>query len=397
MSKLLKVNAVAATRDGSGNVLAPNLTLELDALLGDFPAETRAAEHKQVTFVVLRNIALLRKLFAYYCAIGHVQQQQHHGGPDEAKNAATMTRFQLWRFLKDTKVHHHLNHNLAACDRALAPLFAADGSDPHSPTDKFGLQDFLKCCVALAYHIYRHEPSFQAAGSEANVLSRCTQQFFDDHLMNHRSKVGGQFLYETRHAIKALMYMENSWRVYQYCCHTYAGGGSAPAGSCAAAAPTQQHRQPPRMRQFLFMLRDMEILGKQLSTGTVLKVLAADDPFVCALGTYNMELEMTFLEFFEALIGCALCYGFDNLKLMRVPQHRDQQPQQLIDFPDLGKMNISAAAMRHGGSGDDFGVWSKQVQNFFTKILFPSWHNQRKITRAARLARVRSTVAVQSS
>jgi len=356
------------SKDGSGNMLSSNLTLQIDGLLRDFPENVRIIELKQVTFVILRNIVVLRKFFSFYSDVGHIKQRDIKDKP------STMTRFQFWRFLKDIKVHHHFNHSLASSDRAISRCYTT--KDLHNPTEKLYIQDFLQYCVALSYNLYKSNPNLPK--TESNLLSVCMQRFLDEHLFNHSYQVGGQFLHEPRKSMKALMYMENCWKVYQYCCKTYS-----------------ENSQLPHMRQFLFMLRDFEVLGKNLSSSTVLKILSVDDPNVCSNQGCNMELEMTFLEFFEALIGCALSYGFDNLKLLRT--NTKQIPDKIIDLSDDSKLNLSPEQVIYReNTNDDFPVWSKQIHHFFTKILFPSWQNQQKITRAAQMAKIRSTIEQKS-
>lgn len=360
MEKLVKIKV---TKDGSGNILGPNLTLEINKLLETFPKHNQTNELKQVTFAILRNIVLFRKIFKFYCKVGSPKKFEY----DE--KTSSMTRFQLWRFFKDTKVHHQSGHNLANIDKFISIVF--EFKDIHNPTDKFKLSGFLKCCVAISYSLYKD--CFSDSKYENIVLSKCLQRFLDDHLLNYSFVISGQFLNDNKKATKALLYMENSWRVYQYLCATYS------------------NKNLPKMRQFLFMLRDFEILSKHLSIKTILKILAFDDPLVSSdnIENCNMELEMTFLEFFEALIGCALCYGFDNVKLMH---HNKKLSSDVLQ----GLNGSEFYNYKNTNTLNDFNVWGKQVQNFFTKILFPNWRNHQKLTRAAHLGSY-ATVAVNSS
>ncbi|ESO83241.1 hypothetical protein LOTGIDRAFT_176258, partial [Lottia gigantea] len=71
---------------------------------------------------------------------------------------------------------------------------------------------------------------------------------------------------------------------------------------------TQHKPKEPalKMRQYLFMMKDLKLINNDLDPQAVIRVLSSDDPSVDdSEGCYNLELEMTFLEFFEALIGCA--------------------------------------------------------------------------------------------
>lgn len=79
----------------STQVSGNSLKLEIDALLEDFPETERADELKNVTHLALRNVAILRRAYTFYSALGHDQSLD---------NTFVMTRFQFWRFLKDCKV-----------------------------------------------------------------------------------------------------------------------------------------------------------------------------------------------------------------------------------------------------------------------------------------------------
>ena len=62
------------------------------------------------------------------------------------------------------------------------------------------------------------------------------------------------------------------------------------------------------MRKLLNVLSDYKLLdGKPLTSRNVIEIMASDNPLVYdSDGCYNLELEITFLEFFEILIGCAV-------------------------------------------------------------------------------------------
>lgn len=58
-------------------------------------------------------------------------------------------------------------------------------------------------------------------------------------------------------------------------------------------------------------MNDFKLLdGKNLNSKMVTEVMSNDNPLVFdSDDAYNLELEITFLEFFEILIGCAIRYG----------------------------------------------------------------------------------------
>jgi len=68
------------------------------------------------------------------------------------------------------------------------------------------------------------------------------------------------------------------------------------------------------MRQFLFLLKELNLVNSDLSPAKILDVLGSNDPGVSdGEGCYNLELEMTFLEFFEALVGCAEAFVTESV------------------------------------------------------------------------------------
>lgn len=69
------------------------------------------------------------------------------------------------------------------------------------------------------------------------------------------------------------------------------------------------------MRKFLHILNDLKLLdSKILTSKEVIEIMASDNSIVYdANNSYNLELEITFLEFFEILIGCAV-KSYDRLK-----------------------------------------------------------------------------------
>ncbi|XP_016425076.1 radial spoke head 10 homolog B-like [Sinocyclocheilus rhinocerous] len=57
------------------------------------------------------------------------------------------------------------------------------------------------------------------------------------------------------------------------------------------------------------MLKDLYLYDSELTVSKVLEILSVDSPAIYD-GTYsNLDLEMSFLEFFEALLGCAEVKG----------------------------------------------------------------------------------------
>lgn len=300
-------------RDGSGNVLAPNLTLKLNALLQNFPQSQRKDEQTQVTFLILRNISNLRQVYHFYCTLGHNRVQS---------TKSEMTRLQFWRFIKDSHIHHHAL-SLPEMDRIIAACL--EKGSVHQPTERLSLSDFLSSLVILSFAIFRDKinknntnrlanngktkkdkskspgpssgrPSYR---SQSYILPQCLQMLISEHIMKYSGRVKGGFLFDPRRTINALAYMEGSWKIYRSLCE-------------------QQTREPTlKMRRLLLALKDFQIIGPRLSADAFLKILASDNPSVCQSGVYNLEIEMTFLEYFEALVASAVM--FVDKEMMQQP------------------------------------------------------------------------------
>ncbi|XP_015215792.2 radial spoke head 10 homolog B isoform X1 [Lepisosteus oculatus] len=258
---------------GVSSVLGPDMALDLHFLLERLPAAGRDAERKQVEFAILRHVAELRRVYSFYSSLGY----EH--SPD---NTFLLTRLQFWRLLKDCRIQQR-QVTLAQADRLLAENSAPE--EIHSPFDTVLLRTFLSNIVVLAYHMYNKEIE-----SQGSVLASCFSKLVRDNIIPHARNVKGSFFSNHLCAVVAVNYMEKCWEIHKAYCKQ---------SSKAPFEPTMN------MRDFMWMLKDLNLYSEELTTGKVLEILAAESPAAYD-GTYsNLELEMTFLEFFEALLGCA--------------------------------------------------------------------------------------------
>lgn len=60
------------------------------------------------------------------------------------------------------------------------------------------------------------------------------------------------------------------------------------------------------MRQFLFMLKDFELINSNLTAGVAVQAIAQDNPLADDGIDRNFDVKIVFLEFFEALAECAV-------------------------------------------------------------------------------------------
>nr|XP_054772682.1 LOW QUALITY PROTEIN: radial spoke head 10 homolog B-like [Lytechinus pictus] len=271
------VGDLTARTDESRNTLGPSLTLDLQHLLNEFSAEEKEDELQQVMFVILRHMSALKKVYSYYSGLGH------DASPD---NTFIMTRLQFWRFLKDSRLHH-LDATLAEMDRILA----ADktSTDIHSPLDKLLMREFLNHIITLSYYLYKdqYEPG------SGPVLAWCLSKTITENIVPFGCDVQGNFLYDEAHAVNALGYMDRCYEVYQ---------------DISKPSMYKPYDSVLKMREFLYTMNEYSLVNDNLTARRILEILSCDDPAAYDSKDCNLELEMTFLDFFEAVIGCAMYY-----------------------------------------------------------------------------------------
>ncbi|XP_048408576.1 radial spoke head 10 homolog B isoform X2 [Stegostoma tigrinum] len=259
------------------SVLEHNVELDIASLLEVIPKEDIQNELMQLEYATLRYLSELRKIYSFYSSLGHQQTLD---------NTFLMSKLQFWRFLKDCKLHHYAL-SLADMDRILNGKFTTL-EETHSPFDTLLLGKFLSYIIILAYHIYHKK--HEGLGS---LLAACFSKIMTNNLIPYACNVNGNLFRENQCVVIALGYINKCWEVYRVYC--------------------EQTRRPPNtnimtMRHFIWMLKDLNLFSKDLTATQVVQILSDDNPAVSD-GTYNnMNIEMVFLEFLEALLMCAAVY-----------------------------------------------------------------------------------------
>uniref|UniRef100_UPI00398F3EF9 radial spoke head 10 homolog B isoform X2 n=1 Tax=Pristiophorus japonicus TaxID=55135 RepID=UPI00398F3EF9 len=265
------------SKDVIKSVLEHNVELDIASLLEKIPEENRQNELVQLEYATLRYLTELKKMYSFYSCLGHQQSLD---------NTFLMSKLQFWRFVKDCKFHHH-GLSLANMDKILHGKFTSV-QDTHSPFETLLLGKFLSYIVILAYHIYHKE--HQGPGP---VLVACFSKLMTKNLIPYACNVNGNLFQERQSTEIALGYVNKCWEVYRVYC--------------------EQTRRPPNtnimtMRHFIWMLKDLNLLNRHLTATRIVEILSEDNPAVSD-GIYNnMNIEMVFLEFLEALLACAAVY-----------------------------------------------------------------------------------------
>ncbi|XP_027145452.1 radial spoke head 10 homolog B isoform X2 [Larimichthys crocea] len=257
--------------DSDSSILGPDMALNIGCLLDKLPERERDAERKQVEFVVLMQVAELRSVYSFYSRLGHAHS------PD---NVFMLTRLQLWRLLKDCYVHHH-DITLTQIDRLIRDATTAE---IHSPFTPMLFQRLLSCLVVVAYHIYHKDIVW-----EKNLLATCFSKLMTDNILPNAKNVKGFLFRQPDCAVVAMNYIKKCWEVYQAYCRVNASTEDDQTMTC---------------KQLLWMFKDLHLLDNNLTTATLLEIITAETHVLSNLSSC-LDQEITFLEFFEVLLGSA--------------------------------------------------------------------------------------------
>ncbi|NXA38520.1 R10B2 protein, partial [Eudromia elegans] len=272
----------------NANLLGPSIELDISSLLDVFPEEERQEEIQQVEFAVLRHMTKLRRIYSFYSSLGC---------DHSFDNTFLMTKLQFWRFLKDCQFHA-CNLTLAEMDRILSdfffPIFLGDKiplEEIHSPYESLLFKTFLSFLIHLAFHIYHEEHK-----EEGPYLHKCFLEMMFKNIIPTACHIQGILFSES--AFCAMNYVDKCWEIYRAFCKP---------STKPPFEPTM------KMRHFLWMLKDFKLLNKELTASRLVEILFKDYPSLHDGDNSNLEQELVFLEFFEALLDCALVYVTDDV------------------------------------------------------------------------------------
>ncbi|XP_042720368.1 radial spoke head 10 homolog B [Lagopus leucura] len=364
------------------SALGSDIELDISSLLNLLPREERQEEVKQVEFAVLRHITKLRRVYTFYSSLGC---------DDSPDNTFLMTRLQFWRFLKDC-CFHHSSLTLAEMDRILSgdktPL-----EEIHSPYETLLFRTFLSHLIHLSFHIYHEEHK-----GESPYLHKCFTEMMSRNVNPTACHIQGLLFSEQRRAVFAMRYIDKCWETYRAFC--------------------RQNTRPPfeptmKMRQFLWMLNDFKLLGQQLTASRLVEILLKDGPSLHDSSSSNLEQELVFLEFVEALLHCALVYvtsgvikeqvddqksnfrteGFSEGTTIETCYTQFSLSQVLRPCEDRGHSHqefLMDELEAQTGKDKEFDRWMYQVQIFFTNKLFPAYQHEKVLKAKIKENRIRN-------
>ncbi|XP_077057278.1 radial spoke head 10 homolog B isoform X2 [Siphateles boraxobius] len=314
-----------SSQSSTNSPLGSDMVLNIQTLLDRIPEAHRDQELKQVEFAVLRHIGLLREIYSFYSSLGHEKS---------ADKIFPLTYLQFSRFLMDCKVHQH-GITQAQIDHLLT-------DQVHSPFTAILPRECISYIIVVAYHICHEDIE-----SSNNILAACFSKLMRQNIIPNAKNVKGSLFCHPVHASVACHYSDRCWEIYQALCK----------------ANSVQPDQTLTARQFVWLLKDLCLYDSELTVSKVLEILSVDSPAIHD-GIYsNLDLKMSFLEFFEALLGCA------EVKGQRI--QTDVESQTDTSHWDDTTQNITEP--------NSLQDWMQKTQQFFIQTFFPAYERSVKL------------------
>ncbi|XP_039879155.1 radial spoke head 10 homolog B isoform X2 [Simochromis diagramma] len=250
-------------------LLGPDMALNIDCLLDMIPERKRDTERKQVEFVVLRQERELRSICSFYSRLGYARSPV---------NTLLLSRLQFWRLLKDCNIHHH-GITLTQIDRLIRE--DVDPAEIHSPFTPVLLRKLISYLVIVAHHIHSEDMV-----SPKYLLAACFSKLMTDDILPNAKNVKGFLFRQPDVGVVAMNYMKRCWEVFQLFC------------------TATRDEQTMTCHHLLWMFKDFHLLDHKLTTRRLLEIINTESHNPDNLSA-SVDLEITFLEFFEVLLGCA--------------------------------------------------------------------------------------------
>ncbi|EDV23121.1 uncharacterized protein TRIADDRAFT_58077 [Trichoplax adhaerens] len=252
-----------------------NLLINIENLLTSTDVFDMKDELAKIRNVMLRYVSPLKRFYRFYSRLGHSAS---------VDNTFCMRRFQFWCFLRDCHIHHY-GLTLTDMNRIIAKHTNNRSGGEHDPNQILLIRDYFDAIAILASAIYGAE-----FNGDQDKLAKCLRKLITENILNSATHVKGPFLHDSRRSTTAMQLMPRTLELFHSVC---------------------LHRQNNsngftlRMRTFLLLLKDLGLIDENLTAKHVIDILGANNPNALQDGDCNLEIEMTFLEFFEALVSCA--------------------------------------------------------------------------------------------
>ncbi|XP_066053860.1 radial spoke head 10 homolog B-like [Chamaea fasciata] len=298
-------------------LLGSDVVLNISSLLPLLPEGNRKEELEQVELAVLKHISSLRRAYYFYSTFGTSPPDGTH----------TLTWMQFWKFLKDCGFHLS-SRTLADMDRLLRgdrPL-----EEIHSPHEILLFRTFVSHLVHLAFHIYHEEYK-----DKVPHLQYCFFEMMARNVLPSACRVQCALYSGEEFTSFAMSYIEKCWEIFEDFCRL---------------RPGPPFELTVKLRQFLWMLDDFKLLSEELTTPRVLGIFVKVGAYLPGIHGNNLELEMVFLDFFEALLECALVYVTEDMILKKEAQ--DDQKRSSLEIKEFAKDTSVVSLTEHSLSQD---------------------------------------------
>ncbi|XP_051770254.1 radial spoke head 10 homolog B isoform X4 [Ctenopharyngodon idella] len=210
------------------------------------------------------------------------------------------------------------------------------------------------------------------------------------NIIPNAKNVKGSLFCHPVHAAVACHYSDRCWEIYQALCK----------------ANSIQPDQILTARLFVWLLKDLCLYDSELTVSKVLEILSVNSPAIHD-GIYsNLDLEISFLEFFEALLGCAEVKGQriqTDVESQTDTSHWDDTVKNITELSS--NQAVSSFEMFQSSLSEEMEQrqspvlafkekdWIQKTQQFFTQIFFPAYEHSVKEKRLKLREKNRSALA----
>ncbi|CAH8649768.1 unnamed protein product [Schistosoma intercalatum] len=252
------------------------------------PSDYTHSELQNMQNVITAYLTPLRSIYRFYGKLGMKQL------PD---NTIILRYVQFCQFLKDCKLHQHTS--LAALDRIIAVSYGSeDGDDSciQNPEKLISFGTFVNILVILACNLYTQEESYvheKITKSKPNDALLC---LLTQAIISNACKLSGVIYQDNEKSKEIHVFLQPLYQAYKFLVRI--------------KRKFQKSIHPPpytmTVRNFLYILKDFNLLNRKLTVKDVLEAVCKCNPVVGTIEEYNSDAELTFFDFFEALIHCTL-------------------------------------------------------------------------------------------
>uniref|UniRef100_A0A8D0GA36 Radial spoke head 10 homolog B n=1 Tax=Sphenodon punctatus TaxID=8508 RepID=A0A8D0GA36_SPHPU len=318
-------------------------------------------KHGMTEYAVLRHITELRKIYSFYSSLGY---------DHSLDNTFLMTKLQFWRFLKDCRFHH-CKVTLADMDRILN-ADKTPSEDVHSPYETLLLRTFLTYLIYLAFYLYHKE--YQ---DKSPCLFKCFSKMMTKNIIPNACHTKGILFCEPQQTIYAISYIDKCWEIYKAYCRPNA---------------ILPHEPTMKMRHFLWMLNDLNLLNTDLTPPKIVVILARDNPLVHDGDDIILEHEMQITSQGNSTLPGPrpiLCLHVGFLDPFQPPFHRGWDLRMEMDNGNSTFFVTEKLERAKSEQKEKFNLWMNRMYIFFENKFFAAYKHAQEVKEKIEENRIR--------